>query len=146
MNAVTLHGACTVVFVIVGLILGFALSSIQTLDKISWVGWSGLVSIMAAILTVCIAVGVQDRPSDAPATGPWSTETAVSRAPGFVDGMNAVNTAVFAFSVTPYYFNIIGEMKDPREFARKTALITQGFVTATYLVSWARLCTLSGIH
>ena len=121
-----------VVFVVVGLILGFALSSIQTLNKISWVGWSGLVSIMAAIITVCVAVGVQERPSEAPATGPWTTDTAVSRSPGFIPGMNALNTAVFAFSVTPYYFNIIGEMKDPRQFT-KTACVTQGFVTATYL-------------
>jgi amino acid permease len=132
LNAVSLHATCTVVFVVVGLVLGFMLSSIQTLNKISWIGWSGLISIMVAIITVCIAVGVQDRPSEAPATGPWDKETAASRSPGFVGGMNALNTAVFAFSVTPYYFNIIGEMKDPRKFTR-TACLTQGFVTATYL-------------
>ena len=116
----------------VGLILGFVLSSIQTLNKISWIGWTGLISIMAAIITVCVAVGVQDRPSEAPQEGPWTTDTATARHPGFITGMNALNTAVFAFSVTPYYFNIIGEMKEPKHFSR-TAYLTQGFVTATYL-------------
>jgi amino acid transporter len=46
--------------------------------------------------------------------------------------MNAVNTAVFAFTTTPYFFNIIGEMRNPRDFT-KTALTSQAFVTATYL-------------
>lgn len=48
LNSVSNHGACTVVFVVVAAIATFLFSVIQTLDKLSFLGWIGLVSIMAA--------------------------------------------------------------------------------------------------
>jgi hypothetical protein len=48
LNAVSTHGACTAVFVAVAAIITFGLGSIQTLDKISWLAWIGLVCIVAA--------------------------------------------------------------------------------------------------
>lgn len=48
LNAVSSHATCTVVWVVVGAVVVFALSSIQTLGRVSWLGWIGLVSIMAA--------------------------------------------------------------------------------------------------
>lgn len=55
------------VFVVVAAIVVFLLSSIQTLDRVSFLGWVGLISIMAAIITLTAAVGAQDRPAAAPA-------------------------------------------------------------------------------
>lgn len=48
LNAVSSHGACTAVFVAVAAIIGFCLSSIQTLSKISWLAWVGLICILTA--------------------------------------------------------------------------------------------------
>ena len=45
LNALSLHGACTAIFVAVAAILGFLVSSIQTLHKISWIAWVGVVGI-----------------------------------------------------------------------------------------------------
>lgn len=71
LNSLSTHGTCTAVFVAVAAIAGFALASIQTLGKISWLAWIGLAGILSAIFTLTIAVGVQDRPASAPKDGPF---------------------------------------------------------------------------
>lgn len=48
LNAVSTHGACTAIFVAIAAIIGFALGSIQTLGRISWLAWVGLVGILTA--------------------------------------------------------------------------------------------------
>lgn len=48
LNAMSLHGACTAIFVAVAAIAGFLLGSIQTLGRISWLAWVGVIAIMTA--------------------------------------------------------------------------------------------------
>lgn len=48
LNAVSMHGTCTAVFVAVAAILGFAFGSIQTLGRISWLAWVGLTCILTS--------------------------------------------------------------------------------------------------
>ena len=48
LNALSLHGACTAVFVAVAAIIGFLFSSIQTLGRITWLAWVGVVGIISA--------------------------------------------------------------------------------------------------
>ena len=48
LNALSSHGACTAIFVAVAAIAGFGLGSIQTLGKISWLAWIGIVSILSS--------------------------------------------------------------------------------------------------
>lgn len=48
LNALSSHGACTAVFVAVAAIIGFGLGSIQTLGRISWLAWVGVVSILSS--------------------------------------------------------------------------------------------------
>lgn len=55
-NAVTAHGTCTVVFVAVAAIGTAIFASIQTMHKISWVGWSGLVFLMTASTFECLVM------------------------------------------------------------------------------------------
>jgi hypothetical protein len=47
-NAFTAHATCTVVFVAVAAIITAIFASIQTMHKISWVGWGGLAFLMTA--------------------------------------------------------------------------------------------------
>lgn len=47
-NAMSSHGACTAIFVAIAAIIGFTLGSIQTLAKISWMAWVGLIGILTA--------------------------------------------------------------------------------------------------
>ena len=48
LNALSLHGACTAVFVAVAAVVGFIFSSIQTLGRISWIAWVGVVGIISS--------------------------------------------------------------------------------------------------
>lgn len=46
LNSLSLHGACTAVFVAVAAIITFFLSSVQTLGRLQWLAWFGLASIL----------------------------------------------------------------------------------------------------
>ena len=48
LNAVSEHGTCTAVFVAVAAVLGCCMGTIQTLGRISWLAWIGLISLMVA--------------------------------------------------------------------------------------------------
>jgi hypothetical protein len=101
LNAVSAHATCTAVFVAVATILGFLLASVRTLGKVSWLGWIGLISILAAIFTVTISVGVQDRPAQAPQTGPWETGFNVIGNPSFTEASSAISALILAYAGTP---------------------------------------------
>lgn len=48
LNALSVHGACTAVFVAVAAVATALVSSIQTLGRIKLLGWAGVVSILSA--------------------------------------------------------------------------------------------------
>lgn len=48
LNSVSTHGACTAIFVAVAAFVGFCFGSIQTLGKITWFAWIGLVAILSS--------------------------------------------------------------------------------------------------
>ena len=106
LNALSLHGACTAVFVAVAAVIGFLTGSIRTLGKISWLAWAGVISIITALLTLTIAVGLQDRPAAAPQDGPFVSDYKLIGNPTFIEAMSALNTFVFAYAGTPVYIAI----------------------------------------
>lgn len=80
----------------------FCLASIQTLHRVSLIGWIGFISVMAAIMIISVAVGIQDRPVAAPKTGPWDKDiAAVKSGVTVIEAMGAVCTVVFSYSGTP---------------------------------------------
>ncbi|KAL6707066.1 hypothetical protein ACN47E_004818 [Coniothyrium glycines] len=131
-NALSTHGACTAVFVAVAAIITFLLASIQTLEKIGWFAWVGLAGIVAAIFTLTVSVGVQDRPSAAPQFGPWSSDFELFKNPSFVDASAALSSLVFAYAGTPAFFSIVSEMRDPNQYARALTFC-QTVVTVLYI-------------
>ncbi|KAJ9220473.1 hypothetical protein DTO169C6_7217 [Paecilomyces variotii] len=132
LNAVSTHGTCTAVFVAIATVVSFVLGSIRTLGRISWLAWVGFTCILTAILIVTIAVGIQDRPSAAPQSGPWKSDYKIVNNPSFSDAMSAVSSIVFAYAGTPAFFAIVSEMRDPRKYTR-SLLLCQGGVTAIYI-------------
>ena len=133
-NAMSDHGTCTAVFVVVSAIIGFLLGSIQTLGRISWLAWVGVTSILAAVFTVTIAVAVEDRPSAAPPTpGPFHSDWKVTTDVSFADAMSAIASIIFAYSGTPGFFSIASEMREPRHFSR-SLVICQSVISAVYLI------------
>lgn len=113
---------------------GFLLASIPTLGQITWLGWVGVISIFASIMTLTIAVGLQDRPSDAPLPPlPWDADVRIAANPVFSSAMTAIGSVLFAAAATPTFFGIVAEMRDPREYT-KALLIGQTGVTVFYVV------------
>lgn len=47
-NAMSTHGACTAIFVAIAAAIGLTLGSIQTLGRISWLAWVGLIGMLTA--------------------------------------------------------------------------------------------------
>ncbi|BEJ10830.1 hypothetical protein CspHIS471_0102520 [Cutaneotrichosporon sp. HIS471] len=143
LNAVSAHGTCTAVFVAVAAVAGFLFGSIRTLSKVTWIGWVGLFSIMASIITLTVAVGVQDRPSEAPQTGPWDKDLQIFAHPTFAEAMSAINGIVFSYGATPMYFGIVSEMKNPKVYAR-SMVASVFFLTTVYLIIGSVVYTFAG--
>lgn len=133
LNAMSLHGTCTAVFVVVAAIIGFVLGSIQTLHEVSWLAWVGAGSILTAILTLTIAVGVQDRPAAAPQTGEFHSNWKAVGHPTFEAAISACSSIVFAWAGTPAFFQIASEMRVPEKYTQ-SLLLCQSIVGVTYVV------------
>ncbi|KAF2017950.1 hypothetical protein BU24DRAFT_368148, partial [Aaosphaeria arxii CBS 175.79] len=132
LNSLSTHGTCTAVFVAVAAIVGFALGSIQTLGRITWLAWIGLTGILLSIFTLTISVGVQDRPAAAPQTGPFKSDFKLFGNPTFHEAAAALSSLVFAYAGTPGFFAIVSEMREPRHYTR-SLIICQASMTAIYI-------------
>lgn len=133
LNAVSFHGTCTAVFVAVAALIGFLFGSIQTLHEVSWLAWVGATSILTAILTLTIAVGVQNRPAAAPTTGVFVSDWHGVGHPSFEAAVSACSSIVFAWAGTPAFFQIASEMRVPEKYTR-SLLLCQSVVGVTYIV------------
>ncbi|GAA6034593.1 hypothetical protein JCM8097_005413 [Rhodosporidiobolus ruineniae] len=133
LNAISLHGTCTAVFVAVAAIACFPVASLRTLGSVKWIGWAGLISMVVSILLVAIAVGAGGRPSPAPQEGPWDKDLVMWGNPSFTDAMNAVSNIMFSYAGTAAFLPIASEMRNPRDFPKAVALC-QTFVTVFYIV------------
>lgn len=100
LNAISLHGTCTAVFVAVAAIVTLPLASLRRLERIKWISWVGLVSILASVLIVTIAVGAGSRPALAPQEGPVDLGIVIWGKPNFADAMNAVANILLSYAGT----------------------------------------------
>ncbi|KAH6988408.1 transmembrane amino acid transporter protein-domain-containing protein, partial [Ilyonectria destructans] len=90
LNAVSSHGTCTAIFMVVAAITGFIFASIRTLGRISWLAWVGLVCIISSVIIITIAVGVQDRPASAPKDAVWVSDYKLFNTPSFTEAISAI--------------------------------------------------------
>lgn len=120
------------------------------MGSISWLAWVGMGCIFvarmlhrscclvidiltAAVLTITIGVGTQGRPESAPATpGPWRSDWQLVAHPSFTEAISAVTAMVFALTGSPFFFAMISEMRDPRQY-QKALFLCQGFVVVTFI-------------
>lgn len=152
LNAVSTHGACTAIFLVIAAVIGFAFSSIRTLGRITWIAWIGLICILTSsqfpthiprphlttpVFIVTITVGIQDRPAAAPSPQEspiWVSDYRITKSPSFTDAISAVSTIAFAYAGTPAFFAVVSEMREPRYYTR-ALLICQSGVTAVYITA-----------
>ena len=84
------------------------------------------------MFSLTVAVGVQDRPAEAPQEGPYVSTWKLFGEPTFAEAMAAIASIIFAFCGVPAYFSVISEMADPREYPKALALC-RGIATSVYL-------------
>jgi amino acid transporter len=95
--------------------------------------WAALVSLMGALIAAAAACAVQDRPTLAPMNEPLFLDVRMFHNPGFLPGVQAGTNILLAFTGGPAFYNVLSEMKNPRDF-NKSVYTAQAWVTATYLV------------
>ncbi|RMJ16815.1 hypothetical protein CDV36_003560 [Fusarium kuroshium] len=132
-NAITSHGTCTAAFVGVAAFLGFSIASIRTLGRLAWFAWVGLVFLLAAVFTVSVSVGIQDRPDAAPQDGVWASDYKLVNRPTFLEAMNAISTFLMAYSAIPAFSSIAAEMRNPRLYTR-SLILCHTIVSMVYIV------------
>ncbi|RJE21869.1 hypothetical protein PHISCL_05787 [Aspergillus sclerotialis] len=129
LNSISSHGTCTIVFGIIGLIISFIFSLPRTLAGMTWLSLASFISIVAAVLTTMIAVGIQNKGAAVKATVDTDLVT------GFV----SVSNIVFSHST---FFAMIAELRNPRDFPRvvvtlQTVDISIYIVTAVVIYYYA---------
>ncbi|PWY89057.1 amino acid transporter [Aspergillus heteromorphus CBS 117.55] len=125
MNTLTDHGACSIVFGIMGLVLSFVLTLPRTLKKVSWFSISSFISIFSAVMVTMIAISIQ-RPGDG------RVEATVSNS--FYKAFLSVTNIVFAYAGHVAFFGFISEMRVPTDYP-KTLFLLQGIDTSMYVVT-----------
>ncbi|OJJ29838.1 hypothetical protein ASPWEDRAFT_79820, partial [Aspergillus wentii DTO 134E9] len=135
MNSVTNHGTCTIVFGVVGLIASFICNIPRTMTKISWLSLISFISIIAAVLTCMISLGIQK---------PGSGHVDVTTSPDFISAFSAVMNIVFAFAGHVAYFGFIAELKDPNDFPKALCLL-QATDNALYLIAAVVIYRYAGV-
>ncbi|GAA5875966.1 hypothetical protein JCM8547_000667 [Rhodosporidiobolus lusitaniae] len=145
LNAISIHGTCTVVFVTVAAVVTYPFAALPRLENIKWLSWVGLLSIVPSILLVTIAVAAGGRPSPAPQTGPLDLQLVMWGNPSFAEAMGAVANLAFAFSGTPVFLPIASEMRRPQDF-HKSVFLCQGFCTAFYLLVGIVMYNYAGVY
>lgn len=134
LNALSDHGACTMIFVAVTCILAFVIGTgFRGLDKVAWISWAGVMAIFVAIWTTAIACLSQDRPAAGPSHGPINLEIRVIPDATFAEAMTAISNQLFAVGASGTFFSVSAEMEDPKMFTR-ALLCGQGVIIATCII------------
>lgn len=131
-NAITEHGACTVIFSFVSAVMITGFSSVRTFSRLGWLTWFGFATFFVAVFIFVVAVTQQDRPAAAPPTGDFDLGWKAIAYPGFAAGITATANIFISGSGSSMYLPVISEMRRPQDY-RKAALVTGVLVGALYL-------------
>lgn len=126
LNALSDHSACTIVWVVVGLAVFWALNLPRTLKHTSWMSMASCISITVATLMTVGDVGA-NKPVG-------STAIEAARAIPFTSAFLAVTNIAVAFSSHSCFFGVIGEFQKPQDWPKALALL-QIVDTSLYLVA-----------
>ncbi|KAK5045064.1 hypothetical protein LTR84_010212 [Exophiala bonariae] len=134
-NALSNHGACTVVFNFVSAALITLCSSIRTFSRLGLLTWFGFATFFLSVFIFTVAVSQQDRPAAAPKEGPFELGFAAIANPGFIIGMLSTLNIFVSTSGPFMYLPVIAEMKNPKEF--KKATIWAGIIVGIIYFSFS---------
>ncbi|KAF1849908.1 uncharacterized protein K460DRAFT_411708 [Cucurbitaria berberidis CBS 394.84] len=125
MNAMTEHGACTIVFSVMGLVVCFVSGLPRTFKNVSYFSIFSCVSVLVAVLVAMIAIGIEK-----PDAG---NIIAVRPNVPLVKGLGPVMNIILAYTGHVAYFSFQAELKDPRDF-EKALLFGQAIAVTFYML------------
>ena len=137
MNAITSHGACTVIFMVVGTIISLVFTLPRTLGNLSYYCTVSFASIIGAVLITMIGVSVTKPGFD---TLQHKQIINLFPPPGvdFHEGFLAMTNIVFAYAGHVAFFGFISELRDPKEFPKALALLQcsdiSTYITASVVI------------
>ncbi|KAL4756732.1 transmembrane amino acid transporter protein-domain-containing protein [Aspergillus foveolatus] len=124
MNRLTNHGTCSLVFGVVGLLVSLVFSLPRTMKNMSWLSLASFISIFTAVMIAMVAIGVEHPGGPVKATA----ET------NLVTGFTAALNIILSYASHNAFFNVIAELKEPRDFPKALTLL-QSIDITLYLVS-----------
>ena len=89
LNALSNHGACTVIFSFVAAVLITGFSSVRTFSRLGWLTWIGFFTFFVAVFIFVVAVTQQNRPAAAPQSGHFELGWTAIAHPTFAIGITA---------------------------------------------------------
>ncbi|KAI9727151.1 MAG: hypothetical protein M1828_007352 [Chrysothrix sp. TS-e1954] len=125
MNALTGHGACTIIFALVGTAVSFLCTMPRTLKSVSWLSIASFISIVAAVVVVMVSVGIEKRGSYVPFETVHKAKVASS--------VLAVMNIVLSYAGNVAFFGFISELRKPEDFP-KALILLQGSAITLYAV------------
>ncbi|KPI38313.1 N amino acid transport system protein [Cyphellophora attinorum] len=143
-NALSEHGACSVVFSFVSAALITCFSSVRTFSRLGWLTWFGFATFFIAVFIFVVAITQQDRPAAAPpAPEPFELGWAAINYPTFVVGMTASANIFLCGSGSSMYLPVVSEMRNAKRDYRKAAILTgimNGVLYLTFSLVIYRYC------
>ena len=133
LNTVSNHGACSIAFGVVGMILCFACTLPRKLGDVSYMSIVSFISIIGSVMITMIGVGIEKPNQDI------SAAMQTSLAKGFL----SVTNIIFAYAGHVAFFSFISELRDPTEYPKALYLL-QGVDTFMYLLVAAVIYAYAG--
>lgn len=131
---------CSVLLLFAGFILSFLLTIPRTLRHMSYYCIASFLSILAAVVTTMVAVGIER-----PTAHNDHLDIRLWPQPGldFFSAFNAVSAIIFAYAAHVAFFTFISELKDPRDFPKALTLL-QITDVSMYIVTAVVIYVFSG--
>jgi hypothetical protein len=86
------------------------------------------------VMTLTIAVGLQERPDAAPVSGPWDKDFLLIGNPTVAEATAALGSIVYTLCGTPAFIPVVSEMKDPRLYKRAVIVCQSVIIFLNFLV------------
>jgi amino acid permease len=142
-NTLSSNAICTVAWIAIPLILCWLLCIPRSFDFVAKFGIPGLVSILASVFIVMIAVGV-GVPQNASPNWPADRNMKLFGTPTFVEGLTSIVNIAFAYGGNQGFLSVMAEMRDPSKDFVPSLLMLQAFAIPMYCLVGGVIYGLAG--
>ncbi|PWN48237.1 hypothetical protein IE53DRAFT_389581 [Violaceomyces palustris] len=145
LSNISSNAVCSIVYAVVISVVSFLLTVPRTFEKVSYISFLSVASILVACLITIVASGTQSLETLQTATdkelGP--VEWFAGEHHGLIDVINAITNIVFAYGGHVAIFSFASEMKEPADF-KYSLILVQVVATSWYILVGATIYSFVG--